>query len=116
MDDNILYGWAMSPFLPWNEIKTDEIVKLEDLSIISDDSIFGYFVECNWSYTDNIKKTEKFPIFPGKKLSSRQIYWFNDWKETNCLHTKKKVKWDWTNKKIVFSIRRCWNCIIDKEQ
>ena len=67
MDDNILYGWAMSQFLPWNEIKTDEIVKLEDISIISDASIIGYFVECNWSYTDNIKKTKKFPIFPLKK-------------------------------------------------
>ena len=44
-DANNLYGRAMSEYLPYDEIKFDRIVKLEDLLNTPDDSKTGYFIE-----------------------------------------------------------------------
>ena len=38
IDANFLYGWAMSQYLPYNDIKFDGDVKLEDILNTSDDS------------------------------------------------------------------------------
>ena len=54
-DANILYGWAMSQSLPYDEIKFDIYVKLEDLLNTSDDSDMEYFIEYDLSYPDNKK-------------------------------------------------------------
>ena len=52
---NKLYGWAMSEYLPYDEIKFDRIVKLEDIINTPDDSDIGYFIEVDLKYPDNIK-------------------------------------------------------------
>ena len=58
----------MSEPLPFDEIKFDQNVKLEDILNTPDDSDIGYFIEVNWTYPDNIKeKTKKFPFAPVNK-------------------------------------------------
>ena len=67
-DADNLYGWAMSEYLSYDEIKFDENVKLEEISNIPDDSDIGYFIEVGLKYPDNIKHTtENFPSAPVNK-------------------------------------------------
>ena len=62
---NNLYGWALSEYLPYDEIKFDRNVKLEDILNTPDDSDIGYFIEVDLKYTDNIKeKTKQLPFAP----------------------------------------------------
>ena len=76
-DANNLYGDSMSQPLPYDEIKFDNNVKLEDILNTSDDNDIGYFIEVDLKYPDNIKeKTKKFPFAPvNKKISPDN---FND--------------------------------------
>ena len=57
VDANNLYGHSMSEPLPYDEIKFDKNVKLEDILSTTDDSDIGDFVEVDIKYPDN-KKTE----------------------------------------------------------
>ena len=64
-DANSLYGLAISEPLPFDEIKFDNIVKVEDIIKTPDDSDIGYFIEADLKYPDNIKeKTKHFPFAP----------------------------------------------------
>ena len=55
----------MSQMLPYDEIKFDRNVKLEDKLNTPDDSDIGYFIEVDLNYPDNIKeKTKNFPFGP----------------------------------------------------
>ena len=68
VDANNLYGWAMSEYLPYDEIKFDRNVKLQDILKTPDDSDIGYFIEVDLKYPDNIKyKTRNFPFAPENK-------------------------------------------------
>ena len=54
--------------LPYDEIKFDNNVKLEDILNTPDDSDIGYFIEVDLKYSDNIKeKTKLFPFPVNKK-------------------------------------------------
>ena len=67
-DANILYGHSMSEPLPYDEIKFDNNVKLEDILKTPDDSDIGFFVEVDIKYPDSIKdKTKNFPFAPVNK-------------------------------------------------
>ena len=66
-----LYGWAMSEYLPSDEIKFDGNVKLEDKLNTLYDSDVGYFIENDLKYPDSIKyKTQFFPFAPENKKKS----------------------------------------------
>ena len=68
IDANNLYGHSMSQYLPYDEIKFDNTVKLEDILNTRDDNDFGYFIEVDIKYPDNIKqKTKNFPFAPENK-------------------------------------------------
>ena len=70
IDANNLYGHSMSQYLPYDEIKFDNNITLEDMINTSDDSDIGYFVEVDLKYPDNIKEiTENFPFAPVNKKS-----------------------------------------------
>ena len=56
IDANKLYGYAVGEFLPYAEIKFDEIVELEDILNTPNDSDIGYFVEADIKYPDNVKQ------------------------------------------------------------
>ena len=52
----------MSEYLPYDEIKFDKNVKLEDILNTPNDSNVGYFVEVDLRYPDNIKKQNVFHL------------------------------------------------------
>ena len=58
----------MSEYLPYDEIKFDKNVKLEDILNTPDDSDSGYFIEVDLTHPDNIKeKTKHFRFAPENK-------------------------------------------------
>ena len=63
LDANKLHGHSMSEPLPYDEIKFDNNVNLEDILNTPDDSDIGYFIEVDLIYPNNIKeKTNNFPF------------------------------------------------------
>ena len=68
IDANNLYGHSMSEPLPYNEIKFDKNVKLEDILNTTNDSDIGYFIEVELKYPEYIKeKTKNLPFAPVNK-------------------------------------------------
>ena len=101
IDASNLYGHSMSQPLPYDEIKFDNIVKLEDILNTPDDSDIGYFIEADLIYPDNIKeKTKNFPFAPvNKKIDLDN---FNDFmkeiKPNTHLQTSRLIC-DWSDDK-----------------
>ena len=100
-DANNLYGHSMSEPLPYDEIKFDNNVRLEDILNTPDDSDIGYFVEVDLKYPDIIKeKTKNFPFCPENKKTNPDN--FNDYmkeiKPDTYIQTKKLIC-DWSDKK-----------------
>ena len=54
-----LYGHSMSQPIPYDETKFEKNVKLKDIINTPDDSDFGYFIEVDLKYPDNIKENTK---------------------------------------------------------
>ena len=101
IDANNLYGHSMSDPLPYDEIKFDENVKLENKINTPDDSDIGYFVEVDLIYPDNIKeKSKNFPFAPvNKKINPDN---FNDYMKEIRPDTyvqPSKLICDWSDKK-----------------
>ena len=101
IDANNLYGHSMSEPLPYDEIKFDKNVELEDILITPDDSDIGYFIEVDLKYPDNIKeKTKCFPFAPMNKKTNPDN--FNDYmkeiKPDTYIQTSKLIC-DWSDKK-----------------
>ena len=68
VDANNFNGHSMSQPLPFDELKFDKNVKLEDILNTPDDSNTGYFIEVDLTYPNNIKKkTKNFPFTPVNK-------------------------------------------------
>ena len=75
IDANNLYGYAMSQSLPYDEIKINNDIKLEDILNTSDDSDYGYFIEVDLKYPDEIKeKTKNFPFAPENKFAPQDKF------------------------------------------
>ena len=55
VDANNLYGHSMFQTLPFDELSSDNNVKLEDILNTADDSNIGYFIEVDLTYPKNIK-------------------------------------------------------------
>ena len=101
IDANNLYGHSMSEPLPYDEIKFDENVKLEDILNTPDDSDIGYFVEADLIYPDNIKeKTKNFPFAPVNKKDNPDnfIDYMKSIKPDTYIQTRELIC-DWSDKK-----------------
>ena len=101
IDANNLYGHSMSQPLPFDEIKFDNNVTLEDILNTPDDSDIGYFVEVDLTYPNNIKeKTKNFPFATvNKKINPDD---FNDYMKEirpNTYVQSSKLICDWSDKK-----------------
>ena len=48
--------------------------KFEEILNAPDDSIFGYFLELDSKYPDDIKKTKNLPFCPKKKVFPKDKY------------------------------------------
>ena len=101
IDANKLYGWAMSEYLPYDEIKFDKNVKLEDILNSPDNSDTGYFIGVDWKYPDNLKeKTKNFPFTPENKKIN--LDGFRDYMKEFIPDTytqNKKLICGWSDKK-----------------
>ena len=101
IDPNNLNGHSMSQMLPYDEIKFDRIIKLEDILNTPDDSDIGYFIELDLNYPDKIKeKTKIFPIAPVNKKYDPDD--FSDYMKEIIPDTytqNKKLICDWSDKK-----------------
>ena len=96
-----LYGHSMSQPLPYDEIKFDKNVKLEELLNTLDDSDIGYFIEVDLTYPDNIKeKTKNFPFAPeNEKINPDH---FSDYMKTIKPDTYTQTRiliCDWSDKR-----------------
>ena len=58
-DATNLYGHPMSQFLPYDEIKLEKDICLEQNLNTPDDNDIGYFLEVNLKYSDDIKQKTK---------------------------------------------------------
>ena len=100
-DANNLYGHSMSEPLPYDEIKFDNDVKLEDILNTPDDSDIGYLIEVDLKYPDNIKeKTKNFPFCPENKTINPDKfgYYMKEIKPDTYTQTSKLIC-DWSDKK-----------------
>ena len=101
IDAKTLYGHSMSEPLPYDEIKFDNNIKLEDILNTPDDSDIGYFIELDLTYPNKIKeRTKNFPFAPlNKKINPDN---FNDYmkeiKPNTYIQTSKLIC-DWSDKK-----------------
>ena len=101
IDANNLYGHSMSQYLPYDEIKFDNNVTLEDILNTPDDSDIGYFLEVDLTHPNIIKeKTKNFPFAPmNKKINPDN---FNDYmreiKPDTSIQSSKLIC-DWSDKK-----------------
>ena len=122
VDANNLYGHSMSEPLPYDQIKFDNNVNLEDILNTPDHSDIGYFIEADLKCPDNIKeKTKNFPFAPvNKKINPDN---FSDYMKEIIPDTyiqNKKLICDWSDKKnylihyrmLKFYVRR--GMIVDK--
>ena len=101
IDANNLYGHSMSEPLPYDEIKFDITVKLDDILCTPDDSDIGYFVEVDLIYPDNIKeRTKNFPFAPENKKINPDNYndYMKEIKPDTYIQTSKLIC-DWSDKK-----------------
>ena len=101
IDANNLYGHSMSEPLPYDEIKFDNNVELEEILNTPDDSDIGYFIEVDLNYPDSIKeKTKNFPFAPINKKYNPDN--FNDYMKEIRPDTyvqSSKLLCDWSDKK-----------------
>ena len=68
IDANNLYGHSMSQPLPYDDIKLDKKVELEETLNTPDHSDIGFFVSADLKYPDYLKeKTKNFPFAPVSK-------------------------------------------------
>ena len=101
IDANNLYGHSMSEPLPYDGIKFDNNVNLEDILNTPDDSNIGYFIEVDLTYPNNLKeKTKNFPFCSeNKKINPHD---FNDYmkeiKPDTYIQSSKFIC-DWSDKK-----------------
>ena len=107
MDATNLYGYSMSQLLPYDEIEMwhghpDLYMNwLGEILNTPDDNEFGYFLEVDLKYPDNIKqKTKYFPFCPENKKINPNKYneYMNTTKPENYTKSKKLIC-DWTDKK-----------------
>ena len=70
VDAKKLYVWAISEQLPYDEIKFDENVELEEVLNNPDDSDIAYFIEVDLKYPDNMKDKQRIFLFVLKKSYS----------------------------------------------
>ena len=100
-DAYYFYGHSRSQSLPYDEIKFDRNVKVEEILNTPDDKEIGYFLEIDLTYPGNKKeKTKNFPFVPeNKKIKPDK---FSDYMKTikpDAYTQAKKQICDWTDKK-----------------
>ena len=58
-DANNIYGWAMSQYLPFKNLRLRTHITPADILSTADDNHEGYFVECDLSFPENLMINSK---------------------------------------------------------
>ena len=67
LDSNNLYGWRMSKYLPYGEFKSIKNVDNFDVNSVSKNSFYGYILEADLEYTNELHNLHNdFPAPPEK--------------------------------------------------
>ena len=67
LDANNLYGWGMSRYLPYGEFKWVKNVDNFDVNSISKNSLYGYILEVDLKYPDELHNLPNdYPLAPEK--------------------------------------------------
>ena len=101
VDSNNLYGHSMSQPLPFDEIKFNQNIELEDILNTPDDSDVGFFIEVDLKYPNNIKeKTKNLPFAPVNKkiIPAKFSDYMKEIKPDTYIQTKKLIC-DFSDKK-----------------
>ena len=100
-DANIFYSRSMSQTLPYDEVKCDRNVKLEEILSTPDDSDIGYFIEVDLTYPDRIEqKTKIFPFAPvNEKTNPDNCSDYMKKIKPNTYTQTKKLICDWSDRK-----------------
>ena len=94
MDATNLYGHSMSQLLPFDEIKFEKDICLEEILNTSDDNEIGFFIEVDLKYPDDTKeKTKNFPFCPENKKDNPNKFndYMNKKKPMNYTKSKKLI-------------------------
>ena len=81
-DANNLYGWAMSQYLPYKDLKfiDDEDIDLSKILNTPDDHNHGYIVECDLTFPKHLHdKFKEFPPCP--ETLTPDMSWFSDFQK-----------------------------------
>ena len=100
-DATNLYGHSMSQMLPYDEIKFEKDICLEEILNTPDDNENGYLIEVDLKYPDNRReKTKNFPFCPENRKNNPNKYndYMNNVKPKNYTKSKKLIC-DWSDKK-----------------
>ena len=101
LDVTNLYGHSMSKMLPYDEMKFEKDICLEELLNTPGDNEIGYFIEVDLKCPDNIKeKTKNFSFCRENKKNNPNKYndYMNNIKPKNYTKSKKLIC-DWSDKK-----------------
>jgi hypothetical protein len=80
LDANSLYGWAMSQYLPYDEIKIDNTINIETVLNTPDENETGYVIECDLHFPSHIhEKLKQFPPAPENIVP--QDEWLSDYQK-----------------------------------
>ena len=66
LDANNLYGWGMSRYLPYGEFKRVKNVDNFDENSISKNTLYGYILEADLEYPDELHNLHDYPLAPEK--------------------------------------------------
>ena len=81
VDANNLYGGVMQQYtLPQNSFELDEDITLDSILSTSEDSIFGYILEVDLDYPEELHNSHSdFPLAPNR--GAIKLEWFGEYQE-----------------------------------
>ena len=69
LDENSLYGWTKSEYLPYEKLEWLENVDEFDVMSINEKSDTGYFLEVDLEYSDELHELHKDYLFAPEKIA-----------------------------------------------
>ena len=91
LDANNLYGWSMVQSLPYDKIKIDNNINIDDVLKTDDNNDVGYIVECDLHLPKEIhNKLKQYP--PAPEILTPDNEWMSDyqWDLQKKLNIKSK--------------------------
>ena len=80
LDANNLYGWAMSQFLPYDDVKINTEITIDEILNTPDENETGYVIECDSHFPKEIhEKLKQFPPAPENIVPKTE--WLSDYQK-----------------------------------